>query len=92
MDEKKLQKELAKYIDNFGRIIDYRSKRHRMIRPYIYAALTSHFESDKKYTEKEVNEIIKYWILFEDYVLLRRELVDYHYLDRTSDGRSYWRV
>lgn len=92
MDDLKLQKEIAKYIDESGHILAYPSKRHRQIRPYIYAQLSAHFEVTNIYTEKEVNDIIKTWILFEDYVILRRELVDYHYLGRTNDGRSYWRI
>ena len=49
------------------------------------------FDKDKKYTEKEVNEIIRQNISFSDFVLIRRELFDYRFLDRLSDGSQYWR-
>ena len=47
---------------------------------------------DKKYTEKEINEIIIENILFDDYVLIRRELIENGYLNRTNDCREYWRI
>ena len=46
------------------------------------------FDKDKKYSEKEINEILK--PVYEDYVMLRRYLVDYQYLDRLDNGQVYW--
>lgn len=46
------------------------------------------FEKDKIYTEKDVNEIIKPMV--DDYVLIRRYLIDYKMLSRTPDGKAYW--
>lgn len=46
------------------------------------------FDINKKYTEKEVNDILKQF--YHDYVLLRRYLVEYGFMDRTSDGSAYW--
>ena len=46
------------------------------------------FEKGKSYTEFEVNEILK--PVYDDYVILRRYLVDYGYLDRLDNGTSYW--
>lgn len=42
-----------------------------------------------EYSEKEINEIIKNQITLEDFVMLRRELVDSGALNRTPDGRIY---
>lgn len=50
--------------------------------------IITRFESDKQYTEKEVNAILKPY--YEDYVLLRRQLIEYGFMDRTRDGSSYW--
>lgn len=47
------------------------------------------FEKDRHYTAKETDEILS--SIYLDYVLLRRYLVDYGFLSRTVDGRSYWR-
>ena len=45
------------------------------------------FERDTDYSEQEVNEILK--PIFDDFVLLRRYLVDYKYLNRTRSGSIY---
>lgn len=46
------------------------------------------FDAEKRYTESEINEILK--PVHEDYALLRRYLVDYGFLDRKQDGSIYW--
>ena len=46
---------------------------------------------DKKLSEMKINEIIKDNILFDDYVLIRRELIEKGFLHRTKDCREYWR-
>ncbi|MDR3589411.1 MAG: DUF2087 domain-containing protein [Negativicutes bacterium] len=50
--------------------------------------LMKFFDPDKTYHEKEVNAILQPF--YPDYVLLRRSLIDYGFLDRTYDGSSYW--
>ncbi|KYZ77947.1 transcriptional regulator [Anaerosporomusa subterranea] len=50
--------------------------------------LATLFAVNKTYNEKEVNAILK--PIYEDYVLLRRHLIDYGFMDRTLDGSSYW--
>jgi len=46
------------------------------------------FEPGIKYTEKEVNAILK--PIYDDYVLLRRQLIEHGFIDRTQDGGAYW--
>jgi DNA-binding CsgD family transcriptional regulator len=46
------------------------------------------FAANKNYTEKEVNGILK--PIYDDYVLLRRHLIEYGFMGRTQDGSSYW--
>ena len=46
------------------------------------------FEVGREYTEKEVNAILK--ALYPDYVILRRYLIEYGFLERTRDGSRYW--
>lgn len=48
------------------------------------------FEKDTVYTEKEVNQILDQ--VYPDYVTIRRFLIDYGFLDRKSDGSSYWKT
>jgi len=51
--------------------------------------IVENFEVDKKYTEKEVNEILKK--VYSDFILIRRSLIESYMLKRTDDGRQYWR-
>ena len=48
-------------------------------------------EKDRKYTEKEVNEIIRQNISFTDIELIRREMFQYRLIGRLRDGSEYWR-
>jgi len=50
--------------------------------------IVKRFEQGKNYTEKEINEVLK--LIYEDYVTLRRYLIEYGFLDRTDDGSAYW--
>ncbi len=58
-------------------------------RKYILLCMLAHlFEGNKKYTESEINDIIR--PVYEDFVTIRRYLIDYRFLARTIDCRSYW--
>ncbi|MEG6586688.1 DUF2087 domain-containing protein [Dendrosporobacter sp. 1207_IL3150] len=46
------------------------------------------FDINKKYTEKETNDILKKF--YNDYVILRRHLIEYGFMDRNPDGSAYW--
>ena len=50
--------------------------------------VANQFEMGRRYTEGEVNEIIERH--YEDYCMLRREMVDNGLMAR--DGKSYWRL
>ncbi|CAM4415364.1 hypothetical protein FHS16_000988 [Paenibacillus endophyticus] len=51
--------------------------------------IASFFNIGTKYSEKAVNEkLVAFWE--EDYVTLRRYLIEYGFLDRSDDGRAYW--
>jgi len=47
------------------------------------------FDSRRRYTEREVNEVLNAWHLFGDHCTLRRELVNMKLLERKSDGSVY---
>ena len=51
--------------------------------------LATLFQPDKLYTEPEVNAILRA-VYAQDYVALRRDLVDLGYLRRERGGGSYW--
>jgi len=48
-------------------------------------------EKGRIYTEKEVNEMLNEAHIFNDAPLLRRELYDNGFIDRTRDCRQYWK-
>jgi hypothetical protein len=46
------------------------------------------FETERFYNEKEVNELLK--TVYDDFVTLRRYLIEYGFMDRKPDGSQYW--
>lgn len=50
--------------------------------------LLNKFATSRKYTEQEVNAILK--SVYHDYVTLRRYLIAYGFMDRARDGSEYW--
>lgn len=55
----------------------------------IIKKIAGQFKKDKKYTEMEVNGILKQ-IYPEDFSTLRRSLIEMGFMDRKSDGSEYW--
>lgn len=51
--------------------------------------ISRRFKADKRYSEKEANAVIEE--VFPDYVLIRRYLIEYGFLDRKADGSEYWK-
>ena len=76
---------LKNYIKD-GKVKVFPSKEKKKI--VILQFIVDKFESDKKYSEKGVNEIIK--SLIDDYVSARRYLIEYGFMDRKKDGSEYW--
>lgn len=50
--------------------------------------ISKQFENGKKYSEAEVNQILK--TIYEDFATVRRYLIQYGFLDRTEDCKEYW--
>lgn len=50
--------------------------------------IATYLQPGLKYTEHEINEILE--AIYEDYVTIRRYLIDYGFLDRKPDGSEYW--
>ena len=72
-----------------GKVYFWPSKKDA--RDIVFAYLSKDFEKGKKYSEKEVNEILGKHIAVLDVAFFRRALYDSEYLDRTNDGKEYWR-
>jgi hypothetical protein len=79
-------------IDNLknseGQILRWPKKKSEKIEVLKY--INTKFSAGKKYSEREVNEIISKWHCFNDYALIRREMYDNYFLERTPDGKEYW--
>ena len=60
-------------INEFDEIIRWPKKQSD--KTYIIEFLSSKFEFDKQYSEKEVNKVFAHYHLFEEIHLLRRELI-----------------
>lgn len=69
-----------------GRLAEFPVREKRKI--IVLKHLAKRFEAGKRYTEKEVNEILKR--AYDDYVTLRRYMIEYGFMDRQKDGSSYW--
>ena len=55
----------------------------------ILRQVAAQFEPERQYTEPEVNAVLKE--IWEDFATMRRYLIEYGYLDRTKDGKTYWK-
>lgn len=85
--DKEKEKTIATYMDENGGLKTYPSKEKKKI--IILEAIAKNFKRNEKYSEKQVNMILKR-IYEEDYITLRRALVEYGFLDRPNDCSSYW--
>lgn len=90
-----MEKESEVYIEKLkrfynleGKLIQYPPK--RSMRRIVLEGIAEKFIPDRKYTEKEVNEIIRESIAFCDVELIRREMYQYKLIGRLRDGSAYW--
>jgi len=74
------------YFDQDGVIHQFPSKEKRKI--VVLSVLAQKFDSQKNYSESAVNDILKQFIA--DYVTVRRYLIEYGFMQRTKDGKTYW--
>ena len=76
---------LKNYIINDKIINLPRSEKKKII---LLQYLLQRFQKNKRYTEKEVNEIIK--PIHEDFAALRRYLIQYGFMSREDNCSDYW--
>ena len=57
-------------------------------RLFILETIAKQFEKGRKYTEKEINAVLKE--IYSDYATIRRALIDCGFMGRTGDCREYW--
>lgn len=76
---------LRKYFKD-GKLTTFSMKEKNKI--IVLREIIKQFDPNKVYSEKEVNIVLGN--LFEDFVTLRRYLIEYGFFDRHSDGSQYW--
>lgn len=85
------QAALAEHLNVVGRFFDGTTftvwPAKRKPRAHALLFLVNFFEPQRTYSEKEVNQILG--ALWSDFAFLRREMVEYGYLQRNSRG-EYW--
>lgn len=84
------QIKISQFLDSEGRITQLPKK--QLVRLAVLQYLAEKFEPDCEYSEQQVNAVCAQWHTFNDYFLLRRELVDHKLLNRERDGSRYWRA
>ncbi len=84
--EEESSKIIRSYFDETGHLKEFPAKEKKKI--VVLRQIMKNFTPDKKYSEPEVNRILKR--IYDDFATIRRELIEYGYLDRTGDCSSYW--
>lgn len=83
-------KQLLRHFDESGMLLRWPKKfTLRMLSLWV---MWSRVPTRTAHSELEINEMLRNNHHFEDHALLRRELVDRGFLERTADGRKYTRI
>ncbi len=56
----------------------------------ILKKIAEQFERDRKYSEKEINDVIIK--IYEDFATIRRYMIEYGFMGRTNDCKEYWLI
>ncbi|MDO5423648.1 MAG: DUF2087 domain-containing protein [Eubacteriales bacterium] len=87
-----MEKELSNlmpFLDGDGRLTQMPAKYKKKLTALWY--LSGKIEPGRQYTESEINDLLDEWAVFHDHATLRRELYNKRLLNRTADGKFYWR-
>ena len=89
MDSNSEKINIDRFLNAAGLILSL--PRKQVYRRAVLEYLAEKFQRDRDYSEKEVNQLCQQWHTFNDYFILRRELIEYGFLSRERDGSRYWR-
>jgi len=87
MENLEIDPKFTALFNAYGKINRWPAKRKYQV--MLVNHLQTKLPKTGEFSEKEINEIIKNEITIEDFVMLRRELIDFKALNRTADGRIY---
>ena len=82
------QEVLDRYFSSDGQLLIKRFPAKEKKKIIILQKIMEDFELGSRYTEKKVNEMLKRY--YDDFVSVRRHLIEYGFLDRSGDGAQYW--
>mgnify|MGYP006278185477 CR=1 FL=1 len=77
---------MKNYFEDDGSLSIFPSKEKRKI--IVLQHIIKEFEPNKEYSEKEVNQVIAKF--YDDYVTIRRYMIEYGFMNRSRDCMSYW--
>lgn len=89
LNDQKAEAFRAKTLRTFmreGRLVSIPTKRKALVVTLV--EILTAFEAGRIYSEKDVNAILS--AVHPDFARLRRELIDYRYLDRDAHTGQYW--
>ena len=81
--------ELRPFLNEQGQLISFPAKNQKKLLAIWY--LAERIPARRTFTEAEINDAIDDQTTFRDHATLRRELYNHHLLDRTNDGKTYWK-
>lgn len=81
--------ELRPFLNEQGQLISLPAKNQKKLLAIWY--LAERIPARLTFTEAEINDAIDDQTTFRDHATLRRELYNHHLLDRTNDGKTYWK-
>lgn len=84
--DKEKEDTIKTHMNDTGALKSYPSKEKKKI--IVLQEITKNFTKGKSYSEKEINRVLKR--IYEDYVTIRRALIEYGLIERTNDCNSYW--
>jgi len=86
--QKENEEIVSRYFDADGKLLikAFPAKEKRKI--IILQKIVQDFEKGCQYTEKEVNKALQAY--YDDYVTIRRYLIQYGFMDRDKEGKAYW--
>ncbi|WP_449621840.1 DUF2087 domain-containing protein [Robertmurraya sp. Marseille-Q9965] len=85
--EEEQSKIIKKFFSN-GKLMKFPPKEKQRL--VVLQEIAEELKVDQVYDEKELNQSLKEY--YEDYVLIRRYLIEYGFLDRKPDGSQYWLI
>lgn len=69
-----------------GRLTKFPPKEKQ--RYIVLREMAKRFDRDAAYTEHEINQVLE--SMYDDYIKIRRYLIEYGFLGRKPDGSQYW--